>query len=324
MKRFLCAAALACTSLLSGLLSGAPAATARTPAPPPAHKWADIDPKDKQSMMYLVGSPYVDKLSGAVHVELCTFDIECHRRPPKMNLLDTVYTTDAVIDCRAKSVTWSDVSEVTYVSRIVDQKRADKYFAAHFDHTGGFSRGDLWNEVGPNSDQALILARLCATKASLPRRLGPDSPGYGFSIRLVDADDAGGPPPTAGDVRMPMQSAPAGKHARAQRRQSLWLRPDAIIDRSMLASAGAIISDDGPTIVQVQLTEAGARRFADATTANVGKRLAIVVNGEVLSDPVVRDPITGGYVAITGAFTPASAQALARSIMAAAPPAPGT
>ena len=67
---------------------------------------------------------------------------------------------------------------------------------------------------------------------------------------------------------------------------------------------------------------AGAQRFAEITRANVGKPFAIVLDGKVLSAPVIREPITGGRGQISGSFTTASAQDLAVMLRAGALPAP--
>jgi preprotein translocase subunit SecD len=64
-------------------------------------------------------------------------------------------------------------------------------------------------------------------------------------------------------------------------------------------------------IVSFQFSTAGARKFAQATTENVGRPFAIVVDGEVLAAPIIREPITGGSGQISGGFTVQSANDLA-------------
>ncbi|SFR15094.1 protein translocase subunit SecD [Desulfoscipio geothermicus] len=59
-----------------------------------------------------------------------------------------------------------------------------------------------------------------------------------------------------------------------------------------------------PTSGQVQVnltfTDAGTRKFAQATTANVGKTIGIYLDNKLLQNPVVREPITNGKAMITG------------------------
>ena len=74
----------------------------------------------------------------------------------------------------------------------------------------------------------------------------------------------------------------------------LLLEAASLLSRDDIRGAKA----DG-TAVQVELTPAGTTRFAEATTANVGRKMAIVVDGKVVAAPVVREAITGGRVTIT-------------------------
>ena len=64
-------------------------------------------------------------------------------------------------------------------------------------------------------------------------------------------------------------------------------------------------------IVSLVFDEAGAELFAQATAEHVGEMIQIVVNGEVVSAPVVREAITDGKCVISGSFTMESAQELA-------------
>ena len=56
-------------------------------------------------------------------------------------------------------------------------------------------------------------------------------------------------------------------------------------------------------IVQFRFNSSGARKFAEATQANVGKPFAIVLDNKVISAPVIREPILGGSGQISGNFT---------------------
>jgi protein-export membrane protein SecD len=63
--------------------------------------------------------------------------------------------------------------------------------------------------------------------------------------------------------------------------------------------------------VAFRLNEQGKRVFREMTTANVGKRFAAVLDGKVLTAPVIESPITGGEGVIQGSFTVESATDLA-------------
>ncbi len=66
--------------------------------------------------------------------------------------------------------------------------------------------------------------------------------------------------------------------------------------------------------VELTLNEEGKQKFADATTEFVGQVINIVYDGETISDPQVKNPITGGTAYITGNFTFEEAENLASTI----------
>lgn len=74
--------------------------------------------------------------------------------------------------------------------------------------------------------------------------------------------------------------------------------------------------------VDFVLDARGAKLFGDVSTTNVGRQLAIVLDGHVESAPVIREPITGGRGQITGRFDIAEAQDLANVLRNGALPAP--
>ncbi|MGH6737928.1 MAG: protein translocase subunit SecD, partial [Bradyrhizobium sp.] len=80
----------------------------------------------------------------------------------------------------------------------------------------------------------------------------------------------------------------------------------------------------GEPVVNFKFNTAGSRKFAQATTENVGQPFAIVLDNKVISAPVIREPITGGQGQISGNFTVQSANDLAILLRAGALPAPLT
>ncbi|TAK50097.1 MAG: protein translocase subunit SecD [Xanthobacteraceae bacterium] len=104
-----------------------------------------------------------------------------------------------------------------------------------------------------------------------------------------------------------------------------------VIEKRVLVS-GADLTDaqpgfdqrGGEPIVSFRFNSTGARKFAQATTDNVGRPFAIVLDNEVISAPVIREPITGGSGQISGGFTVQQANDLAILLRAGALPAPLT
>ena len=74
-------------------------------------------------------------------------------------------------------------------------------------------------------------------------------------------------------------------------------------------------------IVSFRLSTGGARTVADVTQANVGRPFAIVLDSEVISAPVIREPILGGSGQISGSYTVETANDLAILLRAGALPA---
>ena len=75
-------------------------------------------------------------------------------------------------------------------------------------------------------------------------------------------------------------------------------------------------------IVNFTFDRVGAKKFGRATSDNVGKRLAIVLDNKIISAPVIREPITSGKGQISGDFTFQSATDLALMLRSGALPAP--
>jgi len=81
-------------------------------------------------------------------------------------------------------------------------------------------------------------------------------------------------------------------------------------------------SETNETVVTFTLDRVGAKRFGKATSTGIGKQLAIVLDGKIISAPVIRDTIASGSGQISGGFTFQSATDLALLLRSGALPAP--
>jgi preprotein translocase subunit SecD len=104
-----------------------------------------------------------------------------------------------------------------------------------------------------------------------------------------------------------------------------------VIKKQVLVSGGDLTDAQpgfdqrsGEPIVSFRFNSSGSRKFAQATSENVGQPFAIVLDNEVISAPVIREPITGGSGQISGSFTVQQANDLAILLRAGALPAPLT
>ncbi|MFR3821561.1 MULTISPECIES: protein translocase subunit SecD [Hungatella] len=90
-----------------------------------------------------------------------------------------------------------------------------------------------------------------------------------------------------------------------------------ILNGNQVATAKPVITDENGIkkyMVDLTFTDDGKTVFADATTKNVGKRIAIIYDGKIYSNPVVNEPITQGQCQISGIVSYEEAETLASTI----------
>lgn len=90
-----------------------------------------------------------------------------------------------------------------------------------------------------------------------------------------------------------------------------------ILNGNQVATAKPVITDENGIkkyMVDLTFTDDGKTVFADATTKNVGKRIAIIYDGRIYSNPVVNEPITQGQCQISGMTSYEEAETLASTI----------
>jgi len=102
-----------------------------------------------------------------------------------------------------------------------------------------------------------------------------------------------------------------------------------VVKRRVMVSGENLVDSqpsfqDGRPVVSFRFDAVGGRRFGQATTENVGRPFAIVLDDKVISAPVIREPILGGTGVISGSFSVQEAQDLALLLRAGALPAPLT
>jgi preprotein translocase subunit SecD len=100
-----------------------------------------------------------------------------------------------------------------------------------------------------------------------------------------------------------------------------------IVKRQPLLTGEALVDahatmQEGQAVVAFRFDNAGAKVFADVTKENVGRPFAIVLDSQVISAPVIREPIIQGAGIISGNFTTQSASELSLLLRAGALPAP--
>ena len=74
------------------------------------------------------------------------------------------------------------------------------------------------------------------------------------------------------------------------------------------------MNQQGRPAVELILTSEGAKKFEELTAQNVGKKCGMLVNGKLLSAPIIRDTISVGRAIIAGIFTEAEAEHIAKGL----------
>jgi len=100
------------------------------------------------------------------------------------------------------------------------------------------------------------------------------------------------------------------------------LKRRVIVSGEMLTHADQGYDQNGQPAIDFRFNGAGAHRFGDATSQNVGKRFAIVLDNKVISAPQIQTAIIGGSGQITGHFTLEEANQLKLLLNSGALPAP--
>lgn len=135
------------------------------------------------------------------------------------------------------------------------------------------------------------------------------------SFRLVDismsAEQAqSGAPPAGTEVLLGFKD-----------KRPYLVAKDSALDGDDISYAGpGFTSDTKEPIASFSFNGRGTRRFAHVTAENVGKPFAIVLDGKVISAPVIREPITGGSGQISGNFTLEEASSVAMLLRAGSLP----
>ena len=104
---------------------------------------------------------------------------------------------------------------------------------------------------------------------------------------------------------------------------------DALVSKRIILSGENLLdaqpqmnNQTNETVVSFSLDRVGAKRFGKATSRGIGKQLAIVLDGKIVSAPIIRDAIVSGNGQISGNFTFQSATDLALLLRSGALPAP--
>lgn len=148
-------------------------------------------------------------------------------------------------------------------------------------------------------------------------RLVVDLPGV---TDVQAAEDALGKTPTL-EFKLATTSTSSGQATSTISYVSTGLTGRYLKSASLQFGSGATAGLAAPQIL-LQFNAAGAALFEDITKANVGRTLAIFLDGQPISTPVIQSAIPGGQATITGNFSALEARDLVRNLNFGALPVP--
>jgi len=160
-------------------------------------------------------------------------------------------------------------------------------------------------------DRILIQVPGIGSAAELKEIIGQTARLTFHPVISRSASDAA-PPASAGTLVLPSIDE-----------RGVWyvLESTPVVGGEDLVDAQPSFDQNGRPAVNFRFNPSGARKFGDYTAANIGSPFAIVLDGEVISAPVIQDHIPGGSGIITGNFTVEGSTQLAILLRAGALPA---
>jgi preprotein translocase subunit SecD len=151
---------------------------------------------------------------------------------------------------------------------------------------------------------AVIIGMIVAASSMWPRSSPLAQAAVRFEVRL--AED---------------QSAPGLRAARVgTSNRTVYLHPEIVVTNDDIAFSN-VIPGNTPSQqfwIDVRLNAAGAAKMRQATTNHLGKPVAILIDGDVITAPTLKSPI-GAAAVISGDYTQADAQRIAGGMRGAAP-----
>ncbi|XGQ70353.1 protein translocase subunit SecD [Campylobacter hepaticus] len=157
--------------------------------------------------------------------------------------------------------------------------------------------------IKTKEDELRVKERI--TKAAHLQLMEVDDSKMNQALNMSDAEAA-----SYGIVLLPDSRNPNIKYP---------LKSIPVLDGSMLTDARVGFSDKSTyPVINFSLNAEGSRKFADYTGANIGKRLAIVLDNKVYSAPSINERIGGGSGQISGSFTQEEAHDVAVALRSGA------
>jgi SecD-like export protein len=146
-----------------------------------------------------------------------------------------------------------------------------------------------------------VIGMIVATSSMWPRDGSLAQAAVRFEVRLAEDQPAPG-----------LRTAAVGNSNR-----TIYLHPEIVVTNSDIERS-SVIAGDAPARfwIDVRLNAAGAAKMREATANHLGKPVAILINGDVVTAPTLKSPI-GAAAVISGDYTETDAQRIAAGMIGA-------
>jgi preprotein translocase subunit SecD len=146
-----------------------------------------------------------------------------------------------------------------------------------------------------------VIGMIVATSSMWPRDGSLAQAAVRFEVRLAEDQPAPG-----------LRTAAVGNSNR-----TIYLHPEIVVTNNDIERS-RVIAGDAPARfwIDVRLNAAGAAKMRQATANHLGKPVAILINGDVVTAPTLKSPI-GAAAVISGDYTQADAQRIADGMIGA-------
>jgi preprotein translocase subunit SecD len=98
------------------------------------------------------------------------------------------------------------------------------------------------------------------------------------------------------------------------RTETFYLHDEVLLTESDIVKASVVTLQKYPA-VEVIFSEAGREKFAQITAQNINKHLGVLVNGELVCVPLIRDTVSIGKAIINGDFSEEEARRIANKLV---------
>ena len=112
------------------------------------------------------------------------------------------------------------------------------------------------------------------------------------------------------------EAAPGLLEAEDESNRTIYIQPVAFLSNEHVRFAGVTTAERGIPAVAIYFTPEGSRIWATVTGGHIGEPVAILLDGVVVTAPIVRERLDGGEARITGIYTEDEARRIAAGIMA--------